>query len=95
MLIRATVSPKRRRASAAEDLWADPKGEFLSCAGASPVYELLGKPGLPARTPPGTDEPVAGTIGYHRRSGGHDVKDYDWDRYLDFADAQLGKPAAP
>jgi hypothetical protein len=76
-------------ASAVKDRWADPRGEFLSCLNADPVYKLLGKEGLPATEWPPVDQPVAGTIGYHVRSGGHDVTDYDWDRYLDFADKHL------
>ena len=32
--------------SADEDLWCDPRGEFLACVAASPVFEMLGVPGL-------------------------------------------------
>jgi len=78
-------------ASADEDLWADPKGEFLSCVGASPVYVLLGEKGFPASEVPPANTPVAGSIGYHVRSGGHDITLYDWQQYLDFADLHLNK----
>jgi len=72
-------------ASAAEDLWADPKGEFLSCVYASPVYELLGMKGLPSKEMPAISKPLIGTIAYHIRPGKHDVTMYDWQRYMDFA----------
>jgi hypothetical protein len=79
-------------ASAEEDKWADPKGEFLSCLYASPVYTLLGLQGFPARAMPQINSPVTdGEIGYHIRSGGHDVKLYDWQRFLDFADYHFKK----
>ena len=38
---------------------------------------------------PGVDRPVGRTIGYHLRTGDHDVTPYDWGRYLDFADRHL------
>jgi hypothetical protein len=78
-------------ASAADDQWADPKGEFLSCVEATPVYRLLEKEGLPAKEMPPLNSPVVGTIGYHIRSGGHAVTLYDWQQYLDFADLHLKK----
>ena len=76
-------------ASAAEDLHADPRGEFMAAFHASPVYELFGKTGLPAKKMPPVDKPVMGTIGYHCRTGGHNVTDYDWRQYVDFADMHL------
>jgi hypothetical protein len=80
-------------ASASEDLWADPRGEFLSAKAAEPVYLLLGKDGLGVAEPPAADRSVGGTIGYHRRTGGHALTAWDWERYLDFADGRL-RPAA-
>lgn len=76
-------------ASAADDQWADPRGEFLSCLHASPVYKLFRKEGIPVNAMPPVNKPVSGTIGYHIRSGGHAVTLYDWQQYLDFADKHI------
>lgn len=73
-------------ASADEDLWADPRGEFLSAYHAGPVYELLGQTPLPSANMPPLDKPVQKTVGYHVRSGRHNITDFDWKAYLDFAD---------
>jgi hypothetical protein len=76
-------------ASAEEDLWADPKGEFESGKYASPVYQLLGEEGLAADSMPPVNQPVQSIIGYHIRNGAHDVTSYDWQRFMDFADKHL------
>lgn len=73
-------------ASAVEDVWADPNGEFLSAKHAGPVYALWGLTGVGVESQPAVDQPVGKSVGYHVRSGGHDVTDYDWEQYLDFAD---------
>lgn len=61
-------------ASASKDLWADPRGEFMSLVNAAPVFALY---------PAGTSR-----LGYHLREGEHDLLEYDWLRYLAFAQAQ-------
>ena len=76
-------------ASGQDDKWCDPRGEFLSAFHAGPVYRLLGKDPLPVSEMPPVDQPATGTVGYHVRSGRHNVTDYDWERYLDFADKHL------
>ena len=76
-------------ASASDDLWADPKGEFLAAKGAEKVYSFYGLEGLPINKMPAVNEPAMGTIGYHLREGKHDLTEYDWTQYLNFADIHL------
>lgn len=79
-------------ASAADDQWADPKGEFLGAVAASDAWRLLGVKGLDANaTMPGVDQPVGdGHVRYHVRTGKHDITAYDWQQYLDFAARHFG-----
>ena len=86
-MLLALVAPRPLYvASAEDDAWADPRGEFLSAMHAGAAYELLGREGLGVSEQPAVNEPVMRDVGYHVRSGEHDVTAYDWDRYLDFAD---------
>lgn len=79
-------------ASADDDLWADPYGEFLGAKRATPVYNLFGKRGIDFDDPPALNHPyMDGSIGYHIRSGDHDVTVFDWQCYLDFADLHLSR----
>jgi len=73
--------------SASEDHWAGQRGEFASAVLATPAWNLYGKAGLVQHGFPKPDEPLqAGNVGYHLRSGLHDITPYDWQCYLDFAD---------
>ena len=52
----------------------------------------MGTQGIAALQMPPVDQPLkTGTIGYHLRSGKHDVTDYDWQQYLDFADLHFDR----
>jgi hypothetical protein len=82
-------------ASAAADLWADPRGEFLAAKNAEPVYQLFGLKGLDVDDMPGVDQPVGKTIGYHIRTGKHDATAYDWQQYLTFADRHMRARSKP
>jgi hypothetical protein len=79
-------------ATAEDDRWADPKGEFLAARAAEPIYNLLGRKGLEVEEMPPLNQPIMNTIGFHYRPGQHAVTPYEWDRYLEFADRYL-KPS--
>ena len=78
-------------ASATQDRWADPKGEFLSAFHADPVYKLLGTNGIGGipEVPPEPAKSVGGIIRYHCRIGEHNIIEFDWKNYCDFADKYL------
>jgi hypothetical protein len=78
-------------ATAEEDRWADPKGEFLAAVGADTVYRLLGVEGLGTDAMPPLDRPIGRWIGFHYRPGKHAVTPYEWEQYLRFADENLKK----
>lgn len=69
-------------ASAIEDRWADPRGEFLAVREASAAWEILGKEGISSTEMPEVHKPTGKDARYHIRSGKHDVTDYDWKQYL-------------
>ena len=73
-------------ASATEDRWADPKGEFLSGYHASEVYQLFGAKGMPVDEWPEAGVYVSGEVSYHLRVGKHDQTLFDWLHYFELAD---------
>jgi len=77
-------------ASASEDQWADPKGEYLSLYHSGEVYKLFGFEKFSSETMPEIDQSkTIGNMGYHIRSGKHDLTLFDWEKYMDFADVQF------
>ncbi len=87
-------------ASADQDHWADPEGEFLACVHATAIYRKLGRSGLgldpsddamPPALPP-LNRSVGHDVGYHIRPGHHDITPLDWWHVLNFADRQLKRP---
>lgn len=76
--------------SADQDLWADPKGEYLSLVHAAPVFALLDEPGVQQPEMPPLAQPrVVGPTGYAVRPGAHGLHEGDWCNYLDFLDQRL------
>ncbi len=91
-MLAALVAPRPLYvASAEQDLWADPRGEFLSLQHASPVFELFGRTAIREVPMPAVNEPLLRDVAYHLRSGKHDITLYDWQSYMNFADQQWNR----
>jgi hypothetical protein len=89
-MLLALIAPRPLYVASAEgDRHADPRGEFLGARHADPVYQLFNLQGIGTDDMPLVSQPVGGKIRYHIRPGKHDVTDYDWEQYLDFADANM------
>ena len=79
--------------SAKEDLWADPKSEFLSAYIASDAWKLYGKRGLVA----GDEIPEAksvlpdGEVMYQVRYGTHYLSREDWGEYIKFIKSKMAQ----
>lgn len=83
----ALIAPRRVYvASAEDDRWSDPRGEFLAARAASPVYGLYGLKGIESPVMPVLHQPLQNHVAYHIRAGKHDVTLYDWHRYMDYCD---------
>lgn len=77
-------------ATAQEDTWGDPLGEFLAGKAAEPVYALYQRAGIGCDKQPAVDVAMnKGYIAYHIRSGGHAILKYDWDKFIEYADRFL------
>lgn len=92
-MLLALIAPRAVAVGSAEaDLWADPRGEFLSLVHAAPVYRLFGHKALDTSTMPPIGHPLHGDRAhYHIREGKHNLTLEDWQSYMDFADRVLGR----
>ena len=77
-------------ANASDDLWADPRGSYLSIYNALPVYKLLGADSsIPESMPSLNKQIINGKVGYHIRNGGHNMLLSDWKMFMNFSDVVL------
>ena len=91
-MVLALIAPRPLYvASAQGSKLTDSYGEFLSAKYADPVYRLFHTTGLPVKEMPSIDHAVFGQIGYHNRSGKHDILPYDWQQFLHFANLYFGR----
>jgi hypothetical protein len=77
----------------AGDGWVDAKGSFLAAAGASPVYELLGKKGLgTTEFPPVETTLIDGDVAFRQHSAGH-TPEPNWPTFLKFSERYFDRPS--
>ena len=85
-LLLAAVAPRRLLIEGYDSPWFDTEGEYLACKAASPVWELLGKKGLPEGPfPEDFDASLIGEdLGYYHRAEEHGLAAFDWWQLMRF-----------
>lgn len=77
----ACVAPRRLYvASASDDAWADPHGEYLALRAAAPAWGVE-VPEIDTVWRRGA-RVTAGPVAWHLRPGGHELTAWDWQRFL-------------
>jgi hypothetical protein len=84
----ALIAPRPVYATnATEDLWADPRGTFLALKNAEKVFGLYGLKSALDKEPPAPDTAVIRSpLGYHNRTGAHNMTLFDWKNFIRFTD---------
>ena len=72
-------------ACASNDLWSDPKGQYIALYESLPVFKLFGKTHLPSEMPSIGQQVISGPIGFHLRAGEHDMIQEDWEYFIQYA----------
>lgn len=74
-------------ASASDDLWADPKGQYMALVESQPVFNLYGFGlQLPKNMPGNNRQIIQIPVGFHNRDGNHDMTLVDWKKFIHYAD---------
>ncbi len=90
MLLAAIAPRPLYVTNASKDLWADPRGTFLSLKKASDVYALYGVDAHLPANPPAVNQPIIRSqLGYHNREGEHNLTAYDWSNFIKFANVHF------
>lgn len=76
--------------AAKEDLWADPRSQFLGLYLTRPIYALYGLEALPEVSEfPEARSNILSHCGYHQRFGTHYLSREDWNIFMDSIDKVL------
>lgn len=87
-MLMALIAPRALYvASASQDLWGDPHGQYLALYHALPVFRLFDPNTRLPQTMPVLNRPVSsGKVAYHIREGIHNLTLQDWNFFMDYAD---------
>lgn len=91
-LLLASMAPRKVYVACAEgDLWSDPRGSWNSLMASRDAFTLHGFKVIDNAMAPGLKMPAADgaalfteSMGFHIRTGWHDVLGEDWRHYLDY-----------